>query len=327
MWLVRPFFEVLNEDPVVAEALSGLDAANLGSLDPDDRVPITFVHELLTAATAGTGDADLGLKAARRLRLGDAGVIDYLVSSVDSVRQALDVATRYMRLINDALQVDINVDGERAVLRLINTVTMPRAASDFQLGGLYRTHLRAWLGDSRSELEIWLPTPRPGNMAEYELTFEQATLRFEAPFSGYTFPAPLLDRHLGKADAQLHEVLRRQAERIIADLPRAESFAQRVRDLVTRELGSGDPTAARIAKRLGMSTSTLARRLDAEGTSFRDVVDDLRKRLAVEYVGNRNLELSEVALLLGFSQSPAFYRAFRRWTGKTPLEYRRQRRW
>ena len=79
----------------------------------------------------------------------------------------------------------------------------------------------------------------------------------------------------------------------------------------------------RAAQLLQMSTRTLGRRLEQEGTTFSALLDDLRKRLALRYVATRDLGLSEIAFLLGFSQSGAFHRAFKRWTGHTPLEYRR----
>jgi AraC-like DNA-binding protein len=75
-----------------------------------------------------------------------------------------------------------------------------------------------------------------------------------------------------------------------------------------------------------MSGRTLTRRLEDEGTTFKDLLDDLRKSLSLRYVGSTDLGLSEIAFLLGFSQSAAFHRAFKRWTAQTPLEYRRARR-
>ena len=76
-----------------------------------------------------------------------------------------------------------------------------------------------------------------------------------------------------------------------------------------------------------MSPRTLGRRLEHEGTTFKELLDDLRRRLALRYVGGaRSRALTEIAFLLGFSQSAAFHRAFKRWTGQTPLEYRRERR-
>jgi AraC-like DNA-binding protein len=75
-----------------------------------------------------------------------------------------------------------------------------------------------------------------------------------------------------------------------------------------------------------MSPRTLGRKLEREGTTFKELLDDLRRRLALRYVGASDLALSEIAFLLGFSQAAAFHRAFKRWTSQTPLEYRRANR-
>ena len=80
------------------------------------------------------------------------------------------------------------------------------------------------------------------------------------------------------------------------------------------------------ARSLQMSPRTLGRRLQHEGTTFKHLLDDLRRRMALRYVDGQELGLSEIAFLLGFSQTAAFHRAFKRWTAQTPLEYRRQRR-
>jgi AraC-like DNA-binding protein len=318
LWLIRPFLEVLRSK----KELSGPLAA-AAVFEPDQRISVQTVHEMLEGAVAFTGDPNLGLKAAQRLKPGDAGAIDYLVASVATVEDAIAVATRYMRLVNDALTVRLVLEGERAILRLDNSIEMPTAAMDFQLGGIFRTHFRQWLSES-SDLRVFLPYPRPEDPSEHEHTFAPATVTFDAPFSGYVFPKATLGKQLPKADSTLHHVLRKLAEQTLAQLPRTQTLSQRVRDLVATELGRGNPTAPHIAKRLGMSTSTLGRRLEREETTFRDLLDDLRKQLATQYLTNPDLELAEVALLLGFSQSTAFHRAFRRWTGQTPAEFRRK---
>jgi AraC-like DNA-binding protein len=96
-----------------------------------------------------------------------------------------------------------------------------------------------------------------------------------------------------------------------------------VRRIIRDRLPLGAPEIADVASELAMSMRTLARRLEAEGTTFRDLVDDARRRLAIEYVGTRDIGFSEVSYRLGFSHVAAFHRAFRRWTGQTPLGYRR----
>jgi AraC-like DNA-binding protein len=79
-----------------------------------------------------------------------------------------------------------------------------------------------------------------------------------------------------------------------------------------------------VAKKLALSTRTLARRLEDEGESFGSLLDDTRRRLALRHLDQNELSVEEIAFVLGFSQAPVFHRAFRRWTGKTPLEFRRE---
>jgi AraC-like DNA-binding protein len=116
------------------------------------------------------------------------------------------------------------------------------------------------------------------------------------------------------------------AEERLAELPEAAATTQRVRVLASRELSGGEPTAEHVASLLHMSRRTLARRLEQEGTSFRSIMDDLRRGLAERYLALDDLGMSEIAVLLGFSDPAAFHRAFRRWCGQSPSEYRREHR-
>jgi AraC-like DNA-binding protein len=109
---------------------------------------------------------------------------------------------------------------------------------------------------------------------------------------------------------------------MLAELPRAHSLTERVRELLAAQLPHG-PSLGQIARQVSMSERTLARHLEDEGTTYKALLEDLRRRLALRYVRRSELPFAEIAGLLGFSQAAAFHRAFRRWTGKTPLEYRR----
>jgi AraC-like DNA-binding protein len=176
---------------------------------------------------------------------------------------------------------------------------------------------------SVAELRVCFTHSEPASLSEYERVFSPAQVMFGAPFMGFVFDKSFLRAPLQLADSKLHQVLKQHAQQIMADLPKAQTWTDRVRALATQELAGGNPTAAHIAHKLGLSSRTLGRKLEREGTTFSDLFDDLRRRLALQYVGGRDLNLSEVALLLGFSQTAAFHRAFRRWTDRTPLQYRR----
>jgi AraC-like DNA-binding protein len=319
--LLRAFAEVLQEyGGELGEQLQG----GLGLAG--DRIPIDVAHQALLFAIEQTGDADLGLKAARRLILGDVGAIDYVVSSATTVRSAIEHAGRYARLINDVLDVKLELEGSVALVRLENRVALPRAAADFQLGGFFRNHVRDWLGSRIGELTVWFTHDAPAELREYERTFAPAKLRFSAPVLGFAFDRHILDLPLPNADPNLHAMLVPFADQMLSARPAAATVSANVRSLIGLQLADGGPDVAKVASRLGMSLRTLARRLETEGTTFRELVDEVRQQLALEHVGRRDASFSDITDQLGFSHVAAFHRAFRRWTGQTPLEYRKKAR-
>jgi AraC-like DNA-binding protein len=299
----------------------------LEAMDPDERVPFTVSLELMRGGIAMTGDEDLGLKAATEVERGDYGALEYVARSAPTFGAALEVMGRYLALVNDALRFRLEIEGERAIVHLESAIVLPRAGADFQAAAFHWA--AALLRDDAIDgaaSEVWFEHERPANIELYEQIFKQTKVMFGMPFNAFVFERVLLDRKIPTADPALHNLVRKHADALLNELPRAESFTKRVRELMLGELEGGNPSAVHIASSLHMSARTLTRRLEDEGTTFKDLLDDLRRTLSLRYVGSTDLGLSEIAFLLGFSQSAAFHRAFKRWTGQTPLEYRRARR-
>ena len=319
MNLVRPFIQLLRPYPELATVLDSLD-----SQDMDGRIPVEVAHKFLTGAVEYTGDVDLGLKAARLLGLGDMGAVDYLTGSVATVREAIEITADYVRLFNEALRIQLELRGDRAMLRFDHSMVLPRAAADYEVGGFFGVHVRSWLRKDLENVEVMLTHPAPEDLSEYDKTFTPARVRFGCPIAGFAFDAQYLQNPMERADSKLHRVILKQAEHALTSLPATQTFTQRVRDLVSAEINGGTATVGHIAKRLGVSPRTLTRKLEREGTTYKELLEDLRKSLAMHYLESRDLQLSEVAIRLGFSQSAAFHRAFRRWTGQTPLQHRRR---
>jgi AraC-like DNA-binding protein len=316
--LLLPFARLLRRDPrVPPEVLAGLDA-----MDADDRIPITAVHELLEGAIFMTQDPDIGLKAAREVRVGEYGAVEYAARSAQNWGEATAVVARYLRLLNAALQISVREEGEHALIQLHSTVALPRAAADFQSGAFHVSGSYLWPPDFKPTFQVWFTHAAPVDTSEYEKTFHGGSLFFGKPWDGFIVPREYLAIAVPSADPQLHSLVRKHADTMLAELPRAQSLTERVRDVLAKELSGGSPTARQIARKVAMSERSLARYLHEEGTTFSALLEDLRRRMALRYVRHSELSFSEITFLLGFSQAAAFYRAFRRWTGQTPREYR-----
>lgn len=323
MRLIRPFLKLLRAHPAVPAGL----LEPLEAMDPDERMPIEAAHELLRGGVVLTGDADLGLKAAREIAMGEVGALEYVAGSAASVGDAMAAIGRYMRLVNDAVSFSVERTARDARVRLDSTLAMPREAESFMAAAFYVATQQRFGTHEQPAHTVHFQHARPTDTREYSVTFDHAVeVRFAEDFTGFTLALGALELPLPARDPQLHAVLRKHAETLLAELPAAQSFTARVREHVVAELSGGDPGVAHIAKQLHVSTRTLARRLEEEATTFKDVLDGLRRGLALRYTTTTDLQLSEIAFLLGFANAGSFHRAFRRWTGQAPIEYRRARR-
>ncbi|HEX3596246.1 MAG TPA: AraC family transcriptional regulator ligand-binding domain-containing protein [Polyangiaceae bacterium] len=315
---IRPFAALL----ATSERFDRKSLEKLRSIDAEGRLPIETAHRLVEDQIEQTGDQNLGIRAARLTALGSGGALDYAMNSAATVRDALEVGARYTRLFSDSLRVSFDVQGARALVRLGTTIPAPRAVPDFAMAVWFINHTRLPLGES-PKLECFFEHEVSGNTDEYDRTYEDAELTFGAPFYGISFGREYLDAPLATADPRLHLLLCEHVASMAARLDERVLLTNQVRELVMKQLFDGAPSLAHAAKQLRMSARTLAMKLEREGTTFSALVDDLRRDLALRYLNHREISHSEIAFRLGFAHVEGFYRAFKRWTGLTPLSYRR----
>ncbi len=254
--------------------------------------------------------------------IGSGGMLDYAIQSAATVRQGYEVAARYARLYSDSLELRLHTKAKRASIWLEHRLLELRPAADFIMSAWYTNYIHLPLREDRT-VECWLPHPLPYDASEYEQTFEGTKLRFRAPHCGFSFDADYLDAPLATADLRLHAILCAHLDLGADPCLHSKSVRARVRELLATEITRGTYSARDVSRRLYMSQRTLARRLDREGTTFSEELDDLRRELAIRYVSSGTLPMTEIASLLGFSCHSTFHRAFRRWTGRTPLRYRK----
>jgi AraC-like DNA-binding protein len=317
---IQPFADVLSR----CESFDPRSLAQLKAMDPTSRIPIRAAHEMVLDQIAQTTDEELGIRAGQAAGLAVGGALDYAMHSAATVRKAIEVGARYTRLFSDSLRVGLEIQGSHAMVRLGTTVAAPRAIPDFAMAYWYLNHTRSPLGEAPN-IECSFEHATPANTDEYERTYGSAKLRFGAAGYAFSFDREYLDAPLPGADPAVHVLLCEHITLMASRLGDPANMTHRVREIVVKDLEHGPPSVGAVARQLRMSARTLANRLAREGTSFSEILDALRRDLALNYVLHCEVSNSEIAFRLGFAHVEAFYRAFKRWTDTAPLAYRKAR--
>ena len=304
---------------LAALAAAGVDSATLA--DADARIPRRLIGEIVWNAVQRTGDVALGVHAGEHTDSADFGVMDHAVRACPDVRRAMMCIARYTRLQDDNVEIHFMEEGERVVWQIRNAVPpILRVTNDFQVTVTVMNLMRR-LGRHDPPLEVHIRHTEATDPAEYARVF-RAPVRLGMPHNGVVIPRALLDQTVPSANPQAFSVFDLMATRLLKELDRTDTTTERVRRLVASRIGRDGIGIVDIGAQLHMSEATLRRRLDEEGTTYKAIVDELRRELAAQYVAEPRVAIGEIAFLLGFSTQSAFGRAFRRWNGVSPLEHR-----
>lgn len=332
MTTFEPFLTVRALQPVVSalEALghpaeSILRAARIDRRVLDDaegRVPQRAMGALWEHARALTGDDHLGIHLAEAAPIRSFEVHAYAMLSSPTLRDAYQRACRYQRLIHEVTDLTLEEGKQEGVLRhaLPGGRPVSRHPAEF-LATLWVRLGRLVTGDDWASAQVEFAHAAPSQSSEHARVF-RAPVRFSSARTALHVPNKILDATNPRADAGLAGVLDRYAATLLEHLPRRATLSDRVRARLLEALGGETPTAEQAARDLNMSVRTLHRALRSEKTTFRVLVDQLRQERAVAFLANPRCSIAEVGFLLGFSELSSFYRAFKRWTGRTPADFR-----
>lgn len=186
--------------------------------------------------------------------------------------------------------------------------------------GMFLNLLRRGLGEHWAPREVHFEHPQPEQWHEHCKVFD-APVWFEQPYNSMLIPKRDLGRPMPGSDPMLLLVLREALRRLNMQ-PTHQNMVDKARAEIRLQLTSGEPDLDTTANKLGMSSASLRRHLRSEGCSFSALVDKLRCELATQYIRQSQLSITEMALLLGYSEASAFSRAFRRWFGTSPRQLR-----
>jgi AraC-like DNA-binding protein len=300
-------------------AALGIDEATLR--DPDGRFPIGPLYDAQDAAARITGDDDFGLHVGERAPIGALETIDVAVRSSRNVRDGLVRAIRLFALITDDTYLELGGDGRLARLahRPAGRYDIPRHGAEMVFSAIV-TRARSWT-DEMPLQRVRFAHRAPPDAREHARIF-QAAVEFGAPVNELVFDGAWLETPLRTADPRLSAVLDRFAAPVASAASRVDLLLSRVRSSIVEALKAGDASVRAVARRLGSSPRSLQRHLCASGTSYQEVLDGVRREIATARAADTRMTVTELAELLGFSRPAALHRAFKRWTGRTVLEYR-----
>ena len=307
-------------DPAQLLARSGVSKADLSS---NARIRALSQIELLAQVSRATNDAWIGLTLAQSFDLREVGMLYYVASSSQTLGDALRRIERYARVANEALSVQ--VDRIPACRIELSYAGVPRHLDRHQMECFMFVLLRLcrqMTGRKLAPLGVSFAHHRSGSPDRMRRLFG-CNVEFDTHADEMHLDPAVLSIPLVNPDPFLNEMMAEMAEKALSI---RTSNASPVRTLVENAIAPllphAEMSAKLVARRLGMSERTFARRLAQEGLSFGEVLNEMRRDLAIRYLEEENLQTSQIAWLLGFRQSSSFSHACRRWTGKSPSELR-----
>jgi AraC-like DNA-binding protein len=312
--------EARGMDPAPIFRSAGVDPALLKV--PGKRLPARVTQRLIRTVDEAVNDPGFGIDVAKQMHGTALHAVGFAWLSSATLEDGLRRLARYFRVLSElwSLQIEETPTGTRASYAFAAALPRPPLwLHDWLPAGLVRLS-RLTYGESFVPLEAALVRPAPDDARPFQDWF-RCPIVWGAPRTSLLFRRDDLTQALPTANPDVALANERVALEYLERLDRADVTAQ-VRRRILEQLPSGPPTQTEIARRLALSPRTLHRRLADTGTSFADLLDEMRRELAAGYLQRTDHSVAEVAYLLGFAEVSSFNRAFRRWTGRRPSESR-----
>jgi AraC-like DNA-binding protein len=237
--------------------------------------------------------------------------------------QALDRSLRFYGLILDDISGSLERNGGEAAIVLRQRAGLAARVFGHEVLLMLLHGVACWLVGRRIPvLRAQFGYPEPDHSAEYRLMYS-TDLAFGKACTSIVFDAQHLQLPIVQNDKTVKEFLRTAPENILVKYKNGGSLSARIRRRLRQQLPGDVPDFEKLAGELSMTTATIRRRLHEEGVSYQSIKDQLRRDLAIGYLSHTDRSVMDIALELGFSERSAFHRAFRKWTGAAPGEFRR----
>jgi AraC-like DNA-binding protein len=310
------------KDPAAIIAKAGARPEQV--YDDTIRLEVPKQIKILEFVSKELQDEILGFNLARSFDLREVGLVYYVIASSDQFSDSLLNAKRYCAIMNDGVRIQVRQDDQSVAIAL-EYVGIERQSDRHQIEFWLVTMVRICrqVTDTRLALRhLRVRHQRDETPAEFK-SFFGCDVDFGADTDEMVLPASVKSLPIVSRDNYLNDLLRQYAETALTHRPKDQSpVRSAVEDILPQLLPHARASAPNVAKHLGVSTRTLARKLREEGAGYAAILDETRAALAKNYLAERDLPVSEIAWLLGYHEVSSFTHAFKRLTGMTPQQFR-----
>jgi AraC-like DNA-binding protein len=303
---------------------ANIDPATIGQ--PTVSLGLSGYCALFEEAARQTGNGNFGLWFGNGFKPRDLGLLGYAAICSPTLGSALE---NFVQLFAHHQQSTLMrlVEVEKGLVKLEYQIRVPdilarRQDAELSLG-MFLNIIRESCGPSWAPLEVHFEHPKPEAWKDHECAFD-APVYFAQATNALVFRKELFSRPMSAPDLKLLSIARMCLQSVGVQSVTRQSLTDRVKTEVRARLAEGYPALEDVAAALKASPAAIQRELHRSNMNYKDLVEEVRKGLALVYLGQRELPLSEIAFLLGYSELSAFSRAFSRWTGTSPRNYRQQ---
>ena len=288
-------------------------------------VSVASQYRFLDLAATEANDNLLGLHVAAEMDMRAVGILFYLAGSSPTVSEALEHLAHYSATTNEALVLEIFRYEDEVILTIRHVQEFNEQRHQFfELLALWfiRTlHMQTNL--DFAPLRVTFTHARDAGQREVHRLL-RCPVEFAQTVDSWVLPQRIMDLPIVSGDSYLLRVLTVHADELLTERHSVTGLQSMVADQLISLLPSGESRAAAVAQRLNMSTRSLTRHLEEEGTTFGEILERLRRRLASRYLAHDRMSIKQIAWLLGYSEPGAFTHAYKRWTGTTPRRARQK---
>lgn len=295
----------------------------LSQYNANSRMPFTDWWYALEAIAKLYEKPHIGLEVGAYIQPSHCGVLGYLSLSCEYLAEALQRFERFQRLLYEGNEAFTEARGDLVTFSWPFDYGHSTRESDETLISSLASYVRMLVGDeSLTPIKVGFVHAKPKNIRPYAEILG-CDVEFGCKNTYVSFPTSMLALKVEKADPALRALLDQQAHALLDVLPNGDHFEQKFYKFLLRAMQDGNATIEEVARYMKMSSRTLHRRLEERSLVFKELLQKTRQQLAVQYLKERRLTMSEIALLLGYSEQSAFSRAFKQWVGITPLRFQK----